>query len=323
MDPAHVPSEEELNRLLQKTFTRTVRKGYTVVDNFILPERYHEMKKDINEFEVYDTDLWICGFPKTGTTWISEIAWLIVNNFDYEQAKLPDYKRTRMMEFSMLFDIKKEVLFGGEEYEMDSIGYAKSQNHPRTIKSHLPFKLLPQQISGNIVQPKIIYTARNTMDTCISYFHHCKGYEGFTGTFEEFSKLFLFDKVNYGPYYKHVLQFWELRHKPNIFFVTYEEMKNDITGIIQKVADFLGKTVSKEDVKRLQEYVSFDSMKENPAVNKEFVNKHIEATTGKKDAIFIREGKSGGYKNVMSQELIAQFCYWTDKRLQGSGLNLL
>jgi hypothetical protein len=34
------------------------------------------------------------------------------------------------------------------------------------------------------------------MDTCISYYHQCVNYEGYSGTFDEFCKLFLFDKSN-------------------------------------------------------------------------------------------------------------------------------
>ncbi|EFA03546.1 luciferin sulfotransferase [Tribolium castaneum] len=320
MDVKTAPTEEELNKLLKKTFTSNLRPNYITVQGFVLPERYREFEKILKEYEVFDTDVWICGFPKTGTTWISEIAWLIANDLDYEGAKADDYRRTRMLEFSMLFS---ETFLGGEPYELDSVGFSKDQKHPRSIKSHLPFPLLPEQILNGTKKPRIICTARNPMDTCVSYYHQCANYEGFTGTFEEFCKLFLFDKINYGPYWKHVLSFWEHRSKSNILFLTYEEMKKDLPGVLQKVAKLLGKTLSKEDSVRLQQHVSFDSMKKNPAVNKESINNFLVSSGTEVKAPFIRAGKVGGYKNSMSPELIAQFRYWMQKRFEGTGLNLL
>lgn len=31
-----------------------------------MPLRYAELKEKIDNFEVYDDDVWICSFPKTG-----------------------------------------------------------------------------------------------------------------------------------------------------------------------------------------------------------------------------------------------------------------
>lgn len=52
----------------------------------------------MDNFEIDDSDIWICGFPKSGTTWISEISWLIANDLDYEKAKEDDFVRTAVIE---------------------------------------------------------------------------------------------------------------------------------------------------------------------------------------------------------------------------------
>jgi hypothetical protein len=98
MSGVTVPSEAELDQLLRKTFTCNFRRDYVNVNDFLLAERYLELKKEIDAFEIYDSDVWICGFPKTGTTWMSEISWLISHDLDYEGAKVEDYKRIRMLE---------------------------------------------------------------------------------------------------------------------------------------------------------------------------------------------------------------------------------
>ena len=46
-------------------------------------------------------------------------------------------------------------------------------------------------------------------------------------------------------------------------------MKQDLAAVIRKTASFLGKTLSEDDVTRLQEHLSFKNMKSNKAVNKE------------------------------------------------------
>jgi hypothetical protein len=322
MSGVTVPSEAELDQLLRKTFTCNFRRDYVNVNDFLLAERYLELKKEIDAFEIYDSDVWICGFPKTGTTWMSEISWLISHDLDYEGAKVEDYKRIRMLEFSMLFEKNSGTVFANDPYTLDSIGYCRSLNHPRTIKSHLPFSLLPQQIRNGTKKPKIIYTTRNPMDTCVSYYHQCTNYEGYTGTFDEFCKLFLFNKISYGPFHKHVMSFWDVKDKPNILFLTYEEMKKDLAGVLQKVAKLLGKTLSNEDSLKLQHHVSFESMKKNPAVNKESIMQDVKNAGGKLISPFIRVGKVGGYKSVMSPDLTSQFDYWMRKRFQGTGLNI-
>lgn len=38
---------------------------------------------------------------------------------------------------------------------------------------------------------QVVYVARNSRDTCVSYYHHCKLLEGYKGDFEVFCKLFL------------------------------------------------------------------------------------------------------------------------------------
>ena len=41
---------------------------------------------------------------------------------------------------------------------------------------------------------------------------------------------------------------WNLRHEKHILFLTYEEMKSDLAGVVSKVASFLGKTLSPKQV---------------------------------------------------------------------------
>ena len=58
--------------------------------------------------------------------------------------------------------------------------------------------------------------------------------------------------------------------KPNIIFITYEEMKRDLPSVIRKLSAFLGKPVAAEaDIEGLADFLSFDKMRSNPAMNKQ------------------------------------------------------
>lgn len=41
----------------------------------------------IKEMEVYEDDVWICTWMKSGTTWTQEMIWLLNNKLDFKKAK--------------------------------------------------------------------------------------------------------------------------------------------------------------------------------------------------------------------------------------------
>ncbi len=113
--------------------------------------------------------------------------------------------------------------------------------------------------------------ARNPRDVCASYYNHWQIFEGFHGTFDTFVDAFLNDVCGYyTPYFKNVLDFWELQKtSENILFIFYEDMKRDLPAVIRKVSSFLGAPIAEVAVRELASHLSFDKMKSNPSVNKQ------------------------------------------------------
>ncbi|XP_076651410.1 luciferin sulfotransferase [Halictus rubicundus] len=320
-----VEADVDLDRILQEKFTNEFRKGYVTVNGVCLPKRYEEFAKAIEEFNVRDDDVWVCSFPKTGTTWTQEMIWCIANNMDFDRAKVPLPERFPFLEHSILFDyttiIPRHPEVHLHQLVSDSVSYAGSKTSPRFIKTHLPFRLLPRQLRTGEKQPKVLYVARNPKDTCVSYYHHCRLLEGYRGDFNSFCRLFLGAKACFAPFWDHVLGFWNRRSYPNVLFLKYEDMKADLPSVIRRSATFLGNTMSDDQVKTLMEHLSFENMKSNPSVNyEEAVEMNRKLKLIDVDGDFIRSGKVNQWQAEMAEDVIDRFDRETKEQLSSQGL---
>lgn len=219
-----------------------------------LPKRYELIGNEILDFEVRADDKWVISYPKAGTTWTQEMIWMLCNDLDYKAAsgvRLND--RYHFLEF--------EALCSG----FQTILNAKHAPSPRMLKSHLPIHLLPQQLWS--VKPKIVYVARNPKDTAISYYHHRKNIEGSRATFADSMDAFLAEQQTFSPFHSHVLNFWNMRNEDFVHFVMYEDMQTNLMAEMKRAADFLGKSYTHAELHALEQYLSFDKMRENKFVN--------------------------------------------------------
>ncbi|KAK6622471.1 hypothetical protein RUM43_012828 [Polyplax serrata] len=284
----------------------------------ILPPDFKDIGERIMDLKVREDDVWLVSYPRTGSTWAQEMIWCIGNDLDFEKAKLIQQLRTPLLELSAIMAHHH----GDWMTELgNSVDLVESLSSPRFIKSHLPWELLPKDLK--VTEPKVVYVARNPKDMCVSYYHYCRLIHNMQGSFEDFCDLFLKDKAPIGPIWNHILGFWNRRHQKNILFLKYEDMKKDQVGAIRKAAEFLNKNLTEEDVQKLADHLSFNKMRQNPAVNLEPL---LAKTAGPEflknsELRFIRKGEIGDHKNFMSDELIERFDKWTAENLEGTGLS--
>ena len=84
--------------------------------------------------------------------------------------------------------------------------------------------------------------------------------------------------------------------------------------MIKRVADFLGKTYNEEEIKKLSEHLHINNFRNNPMVNKENVG------LMEKGFSFIRDGKTGGWKDYFTNELEEEADQWIAQNLVGTSL---
>lgn len=125
--------------------------------------------------------------------------------------------------------------------------------------SHLRVQCLPNEIWFK--KPKIIHISRDVKDVAVSQYYYLKDICNLQESLHEFLEDFLDDKVPFGPYREHLLNFTNIPDYPNILYLTYEYVTQNMDESMLKVTKFLGKEISMENLKLLREHMKFDSMK--------------------------------------------------------------
>lgn len=220
-------------------------------------------------FNVRADDTFVVSIPKCGSSWLQNIVWLLKNNLDFATDQSVD-RFDRMRDFD--FNMKGE----NRIYNLDWYRTLKS---PRVMKTHLPIQFLPKKIWTN--KTKVIYITRNPYDTAVSLCHFMRNYFQYIFSMDEVVDLLINDYIISCPFFDHVLNFWQLRHMENILFITYEDLVNNSFETIKGISEFLDCNYSDDQLTELTEYVSFNNMCRNSAVNREMDVLTMEKHLGK------------------------------------------
>lgn len=170
-------------------------------------------------FKAGKGDLVQWSYPKSGTHWVQYIIQLILKEGDAVDTYDDFTKNTRPMEYVGFDDWTPTLAL-------------------RCLATHLPPQ--PDTLSD---EAKYVYVARNPWDVCVSLSHMVTNlsiYRFEDGTFDEFFECFLDKDFGYGSYFDHVASGYALKDRPNVHFLTYEQLKREPRATVLKLAHFLG-----------------------------------------------------------------------------------
>lgn len=261
---------------------------------YVTPDRYAVSRNVATR----STDVCYCSFPKSGSTWLSNVLYLILNN-----GEVPEGKTLR----SCLHWMESSWPYPRSREEVDALP------SPRIFKSHMPYRMA--LAGGPERSPcKYIYIARNPKDVCVSYFHFESGKAwsgGYSGPWEHWLKLFMEGRVQRGSWFDHVLGWWEHKDAENLLFLKFEDMKRDFDGQLRAIAAYLGHELSEEVIDKIKLATSFSRMKTEQFSNHKEIPQLEE---------FFRKGEIGSWKDQFTVAQSEAFDRLYRVRMDGTGL---
>ncbi|XP_077839392.1 sulfotransferase 1A3/1A4 isoform X1 [Macaca mulatta] len=244
----------------------TSRPPLEYVKGFPLIKYFAEALGPLQSFQAQPDDLLISTYPKSGTTWVSQILDMIYQGGDLEKCnRAPIYIRVPFLE-------------ANDPGDPSGMEILKDTPAPRLIKSHLPLALLPQTLLDQKV--KVVYVARNPKDVAVSYyhFHRMEKTHPEPGTWDSFLEKFMAGEGG-----------CDGRKEAS----AAQNPKREI----QKILEFVGRSLPEETVDLMVQHTSFREMKKNPMANyttvpQEFMDHSISP--------FMRKGMTGDWKTTFT-----------------------
>ncbi|CAK8681124.1 unnamed protein product [Clavelina lepadiformis] len=237
-----------------------------------------------NNWRPTEKDVLVASYPKTGTTWLTNI----VRNIIY-------FDHIEILEMLKSVTPIHTYIEGGTPMNFELM--QKLPWNRKIWGTHLPAKLVNmKRLKENGC--KVLYIIRNPNDQLLSWFkmsktfpfNHNKVTDQFYPTewnsfFETFVNGMQPLLSKEGEWYPdHILSYYPYRNDDNVLFVVFENLKTNTKEEIGRIAEFLGVQRTEEEINHIVQLSSFKSMKESAARFYEELK-------------FFREGEVADWKN--------------------------
>ncbi|KAL3985733.1 Sulfotransferase domain family protein [Acanthocheilonema viteae] len=265
------------------------------IDNEIWPPVFKpELLRSAKTMTPRDNDIFICTYPKCGTTWIQHIcSQLLTDNYGPQ--------------------VGQELCMTSPMIERMGAKFADNLESPRLLKTHFTWHNIPKNNNA-----KYILAVRNPKDCLTSYFFHNRNFKIYNyehGDFSVFFQLFLTKDIAFGNYFDYLLSWLPHINDENVLFLKYEDMCADLRQAVVKIGEFLGgkaaKNVQNEAV--LSQIIANSTIK---SMKKDQWRWFPENSL--RQNIFIRKGGSGDWKNYFTHDQSDQLDAMYQKYLTGT-----
>jgi len=229
-------------------------------------------------------DIIVCSYFKSGTNWMMQIAHQIANRGEGEYE-----------------DILDVVPWADCPAPATTISLADprpqqlSKTGLRVIKTHARAQFVPYNEHA-----KYVCVIRDPKDVVVSGYH-------FFGSMllgplipsvETWVRHCTSDEAVFHPWAEFTAGYWQWRERKNVLFITYEQMQEDATGTIRKVATLMGVELSDAEMEKVRQLSSFEHMKE---IDHKFYPGEVTPFARKGGRMF-RRGKKGASGEMLSAE---------------------
>lgn len=272
---------------------------YRLLDGLpVSPFTTHDRYQLSRTLQTRQGDVCYVSFPRSGSTWLSYILFLIIN-----QGEVPTGRVLR----DDIHWVTTSWPYPRSREELDALP------SPRIFKNHMPYHMA---LGGDPAKNpcKYVYIARNPKDVVVSYYSFESGQAwtgGYSGPWEHWLEMFVAGKLQRGDWFNHVLGWWEHRDMDNILFLKYEMLKSEFDVELKKIADFLEYPLSPELAQKIKTQTVFSRMRRDKFSN---MNEAFDPES------FFRKGVTGSWKNTFTVAQNEQFDALYAERMQGSGL---
>jgi hypothetical protein len=258
------------------------------------PEVFSKAKR----YQPQPEDVFVATQMRCGTTWMQQIVHQIVTR---GHGEFTDDGFRHLYAVSPWIDAVNSV----------SMEAAPLVGTPpvRIIKTHLPVELCPYSASA-----KYIYVARHPVSCFASIVDFNQSMVGpFLPPVGVLADWYCSDRMYWLPWPRHVDGWWTWAEtRPNVLFVHFEDMTRRFDAVLDRVATFLGYSLTAEERAAVTERCSFKFMKEH----EEFFEMAPPTMFSVAGGQFLASGKERRHEDV-SPEIKERILRYTAGALEG------
>ncbi|OQV23313.1 putative Sulfotransferase family cytosolic 1B member 1 [Hypsibius exemplaris] len=262
--------------------------------------------KEVQKFQASPLDIVVCSQPRTGTTWLSSIITGILAEGDRSVYRDGVPMSTRWNFLCYCDPLQPE--------ERWPVNLLRKMPPGRNIYTHLSYDALPSSLAQG--GAKKVYIYRNPKDTVVATYYHLvhQPRVQFKGDLMDVVESFVNDSQAFGPYFLHLASYWKRRGQdPNIFICSFEDLKNDFKPTVARLAKYLGKNLSPEQIGVIHRETDFKAAQANPALNK--IERHVEGIFDFNKHPFVRNGSIGQWKKEFTPAMNSKMDSWIERKM--------